>query len=66
MRISEMTLQDRMVIFEYEENFPLTVYIDGQVRQLSWAEARELRAQGADLDVDDKEVELILRRYGTC
>jgi hypothetical protein len=66
MRISEMTLQDRMVIFEYEDNFPLTVYIDGQVRQISQAEARELRVRGVDLEVDDKEVELILRRYGTC
>jgi|GEM_PF-2321827 len=66
MRISEMTLQDRMVIFEYEDNFPLTVYIDGQVRQISQSEARELRARGVDLEVDDKEVELILRRYGTC
>jgi hypothetical protein len=61
-----MTLQDRMVIFEYEDNFPLTVYIDGQVRQISQSEARELRARGVDLEVDDKEVELILRRYGTC
>jgi hypothetical protein len=61
-----MTLQDRMVIFEYEDNFPLTVYIDGQVRQISQAEARELRVRGVDLEVDDKEVELILRRYGTC
>jgi hypothetical protein len=55
-----------MVIFEYEDNFPLTVYIDGQVRQISQSEARELRARGVDLEVDDKEVELILRRYGTC
>jgi hypothetical protein len=66
MRISEMTLQDRMVIFEYQDNFPLTVYIDGQVRQISQAEARGLRVRGVDLEVDDKEVELILRRYGTC
>ena len=66
MRISEMPLQDRMVIFEYEDNFPLTVYIDGPVRQISQSEARELRARGVDLEADDKEVELILRRYGTC
>jgi hypothetical protein len=66
MRISEMTLQDRMVIFEYAENFPLTVYINGQVRRISQAEAWELRRQGIDFDLDDKEVELILRRYGTC
>lgn len=61
-----MTLQDRMVIFEYEENFPLTVYVNGQVRRVSQAEALDLRARGVDFDVDDKEVELILRRYGTC
>ncbi len=66
MRISEMTLQDRMVIFEYEDNFPLTVYVDGQMRRVSQAEAWALRQAGVDLDVDDKEVELILRRYGTC
>ncbi len=66
MRVSEMTLQDRIVIFEYAENFPLTVYIDGQVRRVSQAEANDLRARGVDFDVDDKEVELILRRYGTC
>ncbi len=66
MRISEMTLQDRMVIFEYEDNFPLTVHIDGQMRRLTQAEAWALRRAGVDFDVDDKEVELILRRYGTC
>ncbi len=66
MRISEMTLQDRMVIFEDAENFPLTVYINGQVRRISQAEAWALRRQGIDFEVDDKEVELILRRYGTC
>lgn len=66
MRVSEMTLQDRMVIFDYAENFPLTVYINGQVRRVSQAEANELRARGVDFEVDDKEVELILRRYGTC
>jgi len=61
-----MTLQDRMVIFEYEDNFPLTVCINGQMRRINQAEAWELRRQGIDFEVDDKEVELILRRYGTC
>lgn len=66
MRWVEMTLMDAKAVFEHDDNYPLTITFDGKTEQLDRPGVRALRQAKVDFDVDDREVELALFRYGAC
>ena len=66
MRAGEMTLMDAQAVFGHDDNYPLTVTYQGQTAQLDRAAVEKLRQAKADFDVDDRQVELALFKYGAC
>jgi hypothetical protein len=66
MKTNEMSLQDAAAIFDHDENYPLTVTVDGRTCQLDADAVADLRRRRVPFDVDDAEVARILIKFGTC
>lgn len=66
MRVGEMTLMDCQAVFDHDSNYPLTVTYDGRTERLDRDQVKVLRQAKADFDVDDREVEMALFKYGAC
>lgn len=66
MRRAEMTLMDAKAVFDHDENYPLTVTYQGRTEQLDRVAVQTLRQAKADFEVDDREVEIALFKFGAC
>ncbi len=66
MRAAEMTLMDAKAIFDHDDNYPLTVIHQGRTDKLDRAAVTALRKAKVDFEVDDREAELALFKYGAC
>jgi hypothetical protein len=66
MRVGEMTLMDAKAIFDHDGNYPLTITHEGRTEQLDRERVKALRQAKADFDVDDREAEQALFKYGAC
>lgn len=66
MRVGEMTLMDAKAVFDHDGNYPLTVTYEGRTAILDRDRVKALRQAKADFDVDDREVEMALFKYGAC
>ena len=63
MRFSELSPEERGVLLQEADNFPLRVTFLGKIGLLTREELDLLQAHGVDFDVDDHQVAEILR-YG--
>jgi hypothetical protein len=66
MRVGEMTLMDAKAVFDHDGNYPLTITYEGRTEHLDRERVNALRQAKADFDVDDREAEQALFKYGAC
>ncbi|MCS6800870.1 MAG: hypothetical protein RMM58_08960 [Chloroflexota bacterium] len=66
MKSTEMSLQDAAAIFDHDENYPLTVIVDGVARQLDAEGVADLRRRRIPFEIDEAEAARLLIKYGTC
>lgn len=66
MRRSDMTLMDAKAVFDHDDNYPLTITYNGCTERLDRQAVDALRKERVDFEVDDKEADLALFKYGAC
>lgn len=66
MRRSDMTLMDAKAVFDHDDNYPLTITYAGRTERLDRPAVEALRKDKIDFEVDDKEADLALFKYGAC